>query len=341
MYTKEYLEKIRNNFPINYITEELNKLKSLKLLVIGDTILDEYVYTLPKGRAIKDPILSLDFVRSECYMGGILAIAKHIARFVDKVDTVSLLGEYNRHEEIIKNSISKNINAKFFTKKNSPTTIKKRYIDNIRKGKLFKVEYINDSPVGSETEKEIIDYLKLELPKYDVVVLGDFGHGFITPAIIRVLEENSKFLAANIQTNSSNMGFNYITKISKADYITTNEQEIRLAMSDRFGDLNEILKKLKEKTRFNNILLTQGGSGCMLITDNGIYSGPSLTGTIKDVVGAGDAVFAITSLLLYNKTDGDLFAFIANCVGGIAVNIMGNEKSISKEELIKFIEDLK
>lgn len=339
--TKEYIAEIKSKFPIVAITNQLNDLKMLRVLVIGDAIIDEYTFTLPKGRANKDPILSLDFVKTELYAGGILAIANHISGFVNDLQLVTLLGEYERNEDLIKEKLNKNIKLKCFTKKNSPTTLKKRYIDYLRNGKLFKVEHINDKPIPQETEEKIIEYLKAELPNYDLVVLGDFGHGFITDKLAKFLEDNSKFLAANIQTNSSNMGFNYITKYNKLDYLTSNEKEIRLAMFDRFGDFNDLINKLKEKTNFRNILITQGGLGCLYIKENNACSGPAFTNQIKDAVGAGDAVFAITSLLSYKDTNEDLLIFIANCVGAIAANIMGNETHIEKESLIKFIDELK
>jgi len=336
----EYLKKIKDKFPLNVVIEKLNNLKNLKVLVIGDTIIDEYVFTIPKGRASKDPILSLHFIKSELYAGGILAIANHIADFVEKIDLISILGDNNRNEEFIKNSLSKNIKTKFFTKKDSPTIKKKRYIDYIRNGKLFKLEYINDYPVDKETENEIISYLKEELPKYDIVVVGDFGHGFINENIVKVLEQYSKFLAANVQTNSANMGFNYITKYDKIDYLTTNENEVRFAFSDPYGSFSDMIKKLKKNTKFRNILFTEGKIGSRYVKNENEYLGPSLTENVIDVVGAGDAVFAITSLLSYNDIDGELLTFISNGVGALAVNIMGNKENVKKENLIKFIEKL-
>lgn len=337
----EYIQEVKKKFPLDSINKELDKLKDLNVLVIGDTIIDEYVFTMPKGRAIKDPILSLDFIKSERYAGGILAIANHIAGFTNGLSLVTILGDHRREEDFIKKSLNKNISTKFFTKKESPTTNKKRFIDHLRNGKLFKVEYINDESIDEETESKLIDYLKEELPKYDLIIVGDFGHGFITDNIVKVLQEHSKFLAANVQTNSANLGFNYITKYKKIDYITTNENEIRLTLSNRFGDSSKVINELKENVQFKDILLTQGVEGCLYVRNGKIYSGPSLTKDVKDVVGAGDTVFAITSLLSYNAIDGELLIFIANCVGAISVNTMGNKDRVTKESLLKFIGDLK
>lgn len=340
LYLKEYLQKTKEKFPDLTITKQLESLKSLEAIVIGDTIVDEYVFAMPKGRAIKDPILSLDFIKSERYPGGILAIANHIAGFVGTLKLITALGEYSREEEFVRNNLRPNITPTFFTKNDSPTTIKKRYIDDIRKSKLFKVEHINDRPLDKETEDRVLTYLKKELPNYNLVVLGDFGHGFITDNIARILEEDSKFLAGNIQTNSSNIGFNYITKYNRLDYLTSNEKEIRFAMLDRFGSFDDLIKKLKERTSFRNILITLGGDGCLYIKNDNSYTGPAFTKEVKDAVGAGDAVFAITSLLSYKNMDEELLVFLANCVGVIAVNIMGNQTSVTKEGLLKLIREL-
>jgi rfaE bifunctional protein kinase chain/domain len=333
----EYVKDMKKLFPMQQIVAELEKLKSLNVLVIGDTIVDEYIFTLPKGRATKDPILSLDFVKKDKYAGGILAIANHVAQFAGSVTLVSMLGDYNSEETFVKSKLQKNIKPVFFTKKNSPTTNKQRYIDHVRGGKLMKVEYINDAPIDKETEEKISAFLKKELPNYDLVIVGDFGHGFINAELAKVLQNNAKALAANVQTNSSNMGYNYVTKYNKADYLVTNEQELRLAMRDRFGDLKELLSKLNETTEFKNILLTMGGSGCLYMNNNALFSSPGFTTDVKDAVGAGDAVFSVTALLHHKEVDGNLLPFIANSVGAMAVKIMGNEKSISKKELIDFM----
>src|SRR3989344_2159852 len=96
-----------------------------------------------------------------------------ISSFVDTLNLITVLGDHSREEEFVKSNLKRNIIPYFFTKKESPTNLKKRYLDYTREGKLFKVEYINDHPIDIETENEIINYLKLELPKYDIVVLGD------------------------------------------------------------------------------------------------------------------------------------------------------------------------
>ena len=198
-----------------------DKLKDLNVLVIGDTIIDEYYFTDPKGRTIKDPILSVDYVRHERYAGGILAIANHVSNFVKNVKLITVLGDKKRSEEFVLEKLNKNISAEIFTKKDAFTTIKRRFIDKVRDEKLFKIEFITDAPLNKEIEKVIVDYLSKEIPKYDVVIVGDFGHGFLSDDIVKALENESKYLSANVQTNSANMGFNYFIRYKKTQLYCT------------------------------------------------------------------------------------------------------------------------
>ncbi len=333
-----YLKKIKEKYSLDQIRQVFENLKKIDVVVIGDTIIDEYRFTIPKGRAAKDPIMSLDFKRSEKYAGGILAVTNHIAGFVNSVHLITVLGEQMREEGLIRKSLKSNVKPIFFTKKDSPTVNKTRYVDDVRKGKLFKVEYMNDLPLEKDMEDKIIAHMKDVLPRYDMVVVGDFGHGFISNRMAREIEENSRFLAANVQTNSANIGYNYITRYKKVDYLTTNESEVRLAMSDKFGSLKEVIKKIQERTSFKNFILTMGGEGALYVKDKKVFEGPGLTRKTKDVVGAGDALFAVSSLLEKEGLEGDLIVFLSNCVGAIAVNIMGNKESVRKDDLMEFIE---
>ena len=170
---------MKNNI-LEITNSALNKIKGLNVLVIGDAIIDDYYFTSPKGRTIKDPILSVDYVRHERYAGGILAIANHISNFAGNVKLITLLGDKERSEEFVSKNLNKNIKTKFFTKNNSFTTVKRRFIDEVRNAKLFKIEFISDEPISAELEKEIMNYLGKEMPNYDIVIVGDFGHGFLT-----------------------------------------------------------------------------------------------------------------------------------------------------------------
>lgn len=341
METDAYIKGMTNKYSLAKLQKMMEGLKGTKVLVIGDSIIDHYVFTKVKGRAIKDPILSTEFENEEEYAGGAIIVANHAASFVKEVKLVTLVGDRDQKIDFIKASLGKNVQMKAFTKPDSFTNIKKRFIESNRNNKLFKIEYMNDRPVSEELSSEIIAYLDKELPKYDLVIAMDFGHGFINSAIKRKLEEKSKFLAVNAQSNSANMGYNYHTLYKKADFRTMNEEELRLSLSMRFEPVDELIGAAQKDLEFKSFIVTHGKKGCSYCTElHKTFKAPVLTTNVKDTVGAGDALFAISSLFRYAKVDEELIPFFANCAGGIAANIMGNKEAVDMEKMTSFLKEI-
>ncbi len=337
---EQYIKKIQATYDLKSIDALLNELKDLNVLIIGDTILDQYTFVKLKGRAIKDPILSTEFKEQETYAGGILAIANHVSSFVKNIKLVTLLGEQETQLDLVTKHLAKNIELKHFIKKDSPTIVKRRYVDAYKKSKLFKIEYMNDYPIKPELAQEITSFLNQELPKYDLIIVADFGHGFLNDSLRRTIEDKAKFLALNVQSNSSNMGFNYFTNYNKYDFITMDESELRLPFSKRFENTQQCIEEVHQKINKKSMLVTLGKEGSAFIQNSILTKAPILSTSVKDTIGAGDAVFSITSLLSYLKADTQLIPFIGNCAGALAVNIMGNKESITKESLLNFIKDI-
>jgi len=338
-YPKEYISAIKNKFNYEEFLKKLDSSKNLKALVIGDSIIDQYVFVLPKARAMKDPILSTHFKKEESYAGGALATANHLSSYVNQIKLVTLIGDQNPKLDFIKNSLSKNIKLEHFIKENSPTIIKRRYMNIAKNNKLFKVDFMNDEPILENLSKKIVDYLSNELPKYDLIVVSDFGHGFLNNSIREVLEEKSSFLSANVQSNSSNLGYNYINHYKNLDFIVMNEEELRLPLMMRFENINETVFKFYERFKFEKFLVTIGKEGCLFFNKGELYAGPALTKRVIDTIGAGDAVFSLLSLFTYLDTDNEIIPFIANCAGALKARYMCNKESVTKDKLIKFIKE--
>lgn len=335
--SEEYIKNIKNKYPLKEIERILSSLSSLRVLVIGDTIIDQYIYIRPKGRAIKDPILSAEYVSDEIYAGGVLAVANHVQSFVKDVTLVTILGDKNSDAQFITNSLANNITLKTFRKPNAPTTRKTRFLDSVRGNKLFKVEYMNDHPIEPVLSASIITMLEKTLSSFDLVLVADFGHGFINDDIRKTLEKHTKFLAINVQSNSANMGYNFFTQYKHPNFISLDEDELRLPLQMRFNDIEEVITKAQEQFALNALVVTLGKRGSIYVKNETRHFAPVLTNTVKDTIGAGDALFAITSLVVCAEINDDLIPLLANSAGGIAVNIIGNKEAVSKDKIISFI----
>lgn len=332
-----FLDDFKKKFTPEDVIFNIDELKNAKVLVIGDTIIDEYHYCHPLGKSSKSPTISTIFLNSESYAGGVLAIANHLEQYAGKVEMVTVLGSQNTQMEIIEKKLSPLVERKFFYRNDSPTNTKRRYIDTYLNIKLFEVTFINDKYLDQDLESEIIDYLRTCIQEYDFILVSDFGHGFITPGIQKFLQDSGKFLAVNAQTNSNNYGFNYITKYRNVGYISIDEKELRLSFGDNYGKIEDLIGKLSKITGCKNITITLGPSGSIFFYEGKYYSSPAFASSVKDSVGAGDALLSITSLLNYQNAPAELIPFVGNCMGTLAVEIIGNEHPVYKSDLTKFI----
>lgn len=334
---QKYLENFKAKFNVDTVSQYINDLGNLKVMVIGDTIIDEYHTCTPLGKSSKSPTISTIYRSGVSYAGGSLAIANHMEQFAGKVQLVTLLGEQNTQKDFIESKLSEPIGRKFFFRNDGPTPTKRRYLDTYLNLKLFEVTFMNDKFIEKKLEQEVIDYLKEVIADFDIVLIADFGHGFITPGIISFLEESGKYLAINAQTNSNNFGFNYITKYKRANYISIDEKELRLPFGDAYGSVEELIRKLQTITHCNNIQITLGAAGSVIYQDKKFMYTPAFATSVKDSVGAGDAVLSVTTLCNFAGAPAEVTGFVGNCVGTLAVNILGNEHPVYKKDLVKFV----
>lgn len=319
----------------NSIKGIFNKFKNLKVLLIGDTIIDDYYFVTPNGISIKDPIISTKFIKKERYLGGVFATARHLSQFVKEVNVITLLGEKKKNEEFIESSIGQRIKYLFFIKPGSYTTIKERFIDSYKLVKLFKMEYLDDSPVSDDLSRKIIEKIRGVYHGYDMILINDFGHGFISQNIIDSITELKKFIGANIQTKNSNYGFNPVTKCKKADFISLNPFEIRLVFQNKDDDFETLLRRLAGLRIYKDILLTLGKNGAMFYR-NKINSAPAFEVRPIDTIGAGDAVFAVSSLLSFSNTDESILPIISNAAGAAATQYVGNKETITLDKILRY-----
>jgi len=339
--TKKYLLKMKNKYGSAFILEQLKSLKNMKVLVIGDGIIDEYHYCEAMGRSSKVPLVVSRFLNSEAFAGGVFAAANNIAGLCDKVTMVSALGDKNNLKKFALNHLSSNIKPKFFYRPDSETIIKKRFIEQYSGNKLFEICHMDKGDMPEVEERKILKYLNAEIGKYDMVLALDFGHGLFTDKTIRLLEKKAKFLAVNVQTNSANSGFNMMTKYKKIDFGCLTEVEARLSRHDEYGAIEDVIKKLSKQVKTSNMIMTRGKQGSMAYGRKaGFEYAPALSSRVVDRIGAGDAFFSFVAPCAAKKMPLDLISFVGNAAGAIAVQIVCNKEPVEANKLFEFIRSL-
>lgn len=335
---KSFLKRFSGKYSFKQISEKINSLKRLKILLIGDGIIDEYHYCEAMGRSAKAPLVVNKYITHEVFAGGAFAIANHLAGLSGDIHLVSLLGNEPEREDFIRSNLMSNVTPKFFYRPDGSTVVKKRYINQYHNQKLFEVNYLSDYYINGPLEAEIIKYLKRTVAAYDLILISDFGHGFITPKIIESIQACGVKFAVNTQTNAANAGYNMITKYRKPLYVCLDEPELRWAAQERFADIEAVAKKTLETIQADNLIVTLGKKGSFGINRKGqICRNPIFSSKVVDTVGAGDAFFAFTALCFALRMPLELISFIGNSVGALAVQIVCNKKPVEKQELLEFI----
>ena len=336
-----WLTSFRERHSVGEILEYVDRLRSLRVLVIGEAIVDEYVYCTALGKSSKEPILAMQYASKTKHAGGSLAIANHLADFCGHVELVTYLGTIQPHEKFIRENLKSTVSPTFIDKTGSPTIVKRRFIEEYQFSKVFEIYEMNDGLLTKREEMECRRALEAKILECDVVIVADFGHGLMTPNLIDLVVGKSPFLAVNTQVNAGNMGFNTISKYSRADYISIQEKEIRLDQRSPHKDLQEIIQNLSRNLHCPSVMVTQGKSGTLLYQQNeGFVQNPSLAVKVIDRVGAGDALFALTAPCVAMGVPPDVVGLIGNLAGAQAVMTVGNSASVDRLQLQRGIESL-
>jgi cytidyltransferase-like protein len=338
--TKNFIKKNKFNFPFDKIIEVSNKIKKQKILVIGDAIIDEYIFSLPLSKSPKEQIISVKETKKEIYNGGILATVNHISNFVDDVTLLTVMGESKSKNIKLLKRLNSNINKKIFYNKNLKTITKTRYLDNNLK-KIFQKSNVDVYDLKPLFEKKILSYLAVNIKRFDQVIVNDFGHGLLTEKIIKLIEKKSKYLCVNAQTNSSNSGFNFITKYKKTFYISVDEPEARLATQQRFEKVEKLFSILTKKIKFSLCSITRGKKGTSIFVKKKYAHVPAVTDASIDTMGAGDAYFAISSLFAkFFIRNEILVGLLGNVAGALKIQYLGHREYLNKKKFFGYLKTL-
>ncbi|HTV26493.1 MAG TPA: PfkB family carbohydrate kinase [Xanthobacteraceae bacterium] len=339
---REYLDCARERNFQRRVPNLIDRIANMKVLLVGETIVDEYVYVSPLGKPPKENVLATLHRGKEVFAGGVIAAANHVAGFCAGVEVFTALGESESFEGLVRDSLLPNVKLWSVTRPNAPTVRKTRYVESDYLRKLFEVYSMDDAPLSGELEERLVGEIERRAKDFDVVIVTDFGHGLLSPDVRSALLSRAKFLALNVQSNAGNFGFNLVTKYPRADYICLDAPEARLAIAAKDADLGTVATAvLRERVDVDRIIITHGRHGCVTFdAEKGISHVPAFTGRVVDTMGAGDAFLAVTAPLAAISDEMDVVGFIGNAVGAIKVGILGHRKAVEKVPMLKYIQTL-
>lgn len=339
---QDFLDRMHDTGATERLVSLVEKIKDMRVLIIGDAIIDEYQYVEPMGKAAKENIIATRFSDSELFAGGVFATANHAASFCAKVEIITCLGANDEHEDFIRSALKPNVKLTCVYRDNAPTTRKLRFINPSYMRKLFEVYFFDETALPSALENSVNKLIAERIDEYELVIANDFGHGLIGSSTIKLVTDKAPYLAVNTQTNSANLGYNLITKYPKADFVCIDAPEAQLAARDKFNSIEQLAAEgLPKLINCDKIIITHGQQGCVAYEKGvGTKRIPAFTKTVVDTVGAGDAFLALTAPLAAAGGSMMDVAFIGNAIGAIKVGMVGHRGSIDKIPLLRYITTL-
>ena len=313
------------------------KAKKEKILIIGEIILDNYLYSKPLGTPSKENILSVNYIKKSEFFGGSIPILNNISELYDDVTFLSFYKD-KKFAKKIKNKFSNKAKINLIFENQFKEIKKNRYIDIDNNRKFFEFYDFNNKEYNNT---KILNFLKSNLKKFDKVIVCDFGHGLINDEVVIILQKKSKFLCINVQTNSGNRGFNLFTKFQKADLLVLDEPELRLGLSFKYKALDKIIYD-KRLQKFKNVMITLGVNGLALKLsgENKYTLFPALASNTVDTIGAGDAAYSYCSMLVNNTKNNSLIGFFSSLAGAIKTKILGHSDYIRVNQIERSFESL-
>ena len=350
--SESYLQK--NNkikFKIACKKQNINKKELIKfidswtktnLLVIGDSILDQYAGCEALGMSAEAPVLVVRELQKKDFIGGASIVASHIKSLGAGCKFLSVIGNDDAGQIIKKELSQKGILCEFIEDDSRPTTFKKRYI--VENQKLFRVSRLNDHFLNKSIEEKFIEKLEKLAPNVNGIVVSDFVYGVITPKIIiKVIELSKRYNLRIFADTQCSSQIGLITKFKNFTLLCPNEKEARIALQDKESGLEKLSKNLISETSSEMLIMKLGAQGFIAFDPNldGITSQsfPALSSNPVDVSGAGDSLLAIMATALSTERKFMSAAALGCCMSAIAVENMGN-KPIYASQLKEFIMDL-
>jgi len=339
--TKEYLQAFSKKYGYKDVINMVKSLARLKVLVVGDAIIDQYHYIKTLGQVGKGTALAVKYESEEQFAGGSMAVSNHLASFSESVTLVTGLGKLETHEPFIRSKLLPNVTPAFFYIDDAQTVTKRRFVDSDL-NKLFEVYFASEEPMLDGVEDEVCAWLEANLENFDVVIVPDFGNGFISQRMVDVLCRKARFLAVNTQINSGNRGHHVISRYPRVNFVSINEPELRLAAHNRHDPIEIVSETIAQKTKSDYIAITCGSKGVMFKDrkSGAIHSVPALSLKVLDRVGAGDAFLALAGLCVGGGLPSEVAAFVGSSSAALDVQIVGNREWVSSVNLFKYMTTL-
>jgi D-beta-D-heptose 7-phosphate kinase/D-beta-D-heptose 1-phosphate adenosyltransferase len=309
----------------------LDKFSDLRVLVLGDFMLDEYIWGRVERISPEAPVAVVDVERETRTLGGAGNVANNLVALGAGVEVLALVGEDNP-ARLLKEELRRlGIDPQgLFADSQRRTTRKTRVFANQQQ--VVRIDRETRVPGPGSFEAWALERLDALMPALNALILSDYGKGVLTPALLKEVIRRAQ--GRNLPVVVDPKGADY-SPYAGATAITPNQKEMEQVCGQPLASRKELVKKgeeLRERLGLHALLITQGAEGMTLIREDGALRIPARTPReVFDVSGAGDTVVAVLALGLAQWGDAAVAAALANLAAGVVVTKKGTAPILRSE----------
>lgn len=318
----------------------LEQIQNTEMLVIGDTIIDQYVGCDALGMSSEAPVLVVRELESKEYLGGAAIVASHVRELGATCHFLSVIGDDIHTDYVIDKLKERDVDSHLIKDNSRPTTYKIRYM--VESQKLFRVSRLKEHKISHHIEEKIITKVEQLASTVDGIIISDFVYGVITEKVIqeikRIAKENNIKLFADVQCSSQ---IGSVLKFKGFDLVFPTEREARIALNNNVEGVEWIANKLMEELYTNTVLVKLGSEGFITYSKESEdfilrQHFPALTVNPVDVTGAGDSMMAAMASCISSGSNLMEASAIGACMAALAVKEIGNTP-ISNKQVLEYI----
>ena len=312
------------------ILDIIDKISQQKVLVIGDTIVDQYVQCSAVGMSQEDPTIVVTPDESKFFLGGAGIVAGHAKSLgAEQVSYFSVVGQ-DEHADFVRQRLREyNVELFVYEDDTRPTILKTRY--RVGNKTLLRVNEVRSHDISESLQTSISNDLKLAVEQADVVLFSDFNYGMLPQTLVDDITDfaanKDVILAADSQT-SSQVGD--ISRFKNMHLITPTEREIRVALKNDKDGLVILAQKLTKEANCRNLLVTLADEGILIHNpiDDSHWENDrvkALAANLVDPAGAGDCLFAASTIAMAAGANIWEASFIGSVAAACQVSNVGNQ----------------
>lgn len=318
----------------NEITKIFEDFEKLKVLIVGDVMIDKYVYGKVERVSPEAPVPVVDVQRTDSRLGGAGNVALNLSSLGSKPILCSVIGDDDAGNELIEIFNHNGLKTKGIIKsKNRKTTIKTRIIGN--QHQLLRIDSEIKDDLDKNDNELLIQKFEELINDVDVVIFQDYDKGVLCSANISELIKIAN--SANKRTIVDPKKKNFF-EYKNTDLFKPNLKEIKDGLNkeklETIEDIKLSINELEQNLKNNQTMVTLSEKGVLISSNSNFTHIPAHVRNISDVSGAGDTVVSVAALCLALDLEPSILAEISNLSGGLVCEELG-VVPINKDRLIK------